>query len=85
MNYVEAIEATISAKQARIEIERHGLSYADFVADCGKRDSYKGKTILDWLGYQMKQCRNEPPLIGQLIGAILLNALVFGIALTFPM
>lgn len=51
MNYDEAIEATISAKQARIEIERHGLSYADFVADCGKRDSYKGKTILDWLGY----------------------------------
>jgi hypothetical protein len=51
MNYEQAIKAIISAKQARIEIERHGLSYADFIADCGKREAYKGKTILDWLGY----------------------------------
>jgi hypothetical protein len=51
MNYEDARAATVTREQARREIIRHGLAWTDFVADCGDRASYRGRTILDWLGY----------------------------------
>jgi hypothetical protein len=51
MNYHEAIEAIITSDEARAEIEKHGLSFADFVSDEGKREEYSGREVLAWLGY----------------------------------
>lgn len=51
MTYDEAIEATVSAREAQIEIEAHGLNWTDFLADVGERATYSGKDVLDWLGY----------------------------------
>lgn len=46
-----AREQTVTAAQAKREIEKHSLSFEDFVKECGKRASYKGSTVLNWLGY----------------------------------
>lgn len=51
MNYEKAILATVTQKQARHEILEHGLKFTDFVIDCGDKPFYKGKTVLDWIGY----------------------------------
>lgn len=47
----EARRAIVSAKQARREIARHGLSFDEFTAEKGLRENYRGATVLDWLGY----------------------------------
>ena len=51
MNYFEAIDAEVTPVEARREIERHSLLWADFVADCGSKLSYSGAEVLGWLGY----------------------------------
>ena len=51
MNYEEAMETTVTKEEAKKEISLHGLSFEDFVLDCGDRKSYKGSTVLNWLGY----------------------------------
>ncbi len=51
MNEDEARKTMVSARQAMREVHSHGLSWADFVADCGDRDEYRGSVVLDWLGY----------------------------------
>ena len=51
MTYEEAVEATVSAQEAKIEIEAHGHAWADFVADLGEHSTYSGKDVLGWLGY----------------------------------
>lgn len=51
MNYEDAIEATVSRKEAMREIARHGLSWEDFIREEGDEETYIGKVILDWLGY----------------------------------
>jgi hypothetical protein len=52
MDYETACEIEISAKQARLEIEKHeGCSWDDFIADCSEKQTYLGSEVLDWLGY----------------------------------
>ena len=50
-SYEEAMEAEVSADEARREIEKHGLSWQDFLNDVGMKDMYIGQEVLDWLGY----------------------------------
>lgn len=49
--YEEAREARVTREQARREIEKHGCSWADFLAECGDHPIYRGAVVLDWLGY----------------------------------
>lgn len=51
MTFDEAMEAMITAGMARREIEKHGLAWADFVAEYGERQHYRGRDVLVWLGY----------------------------------
>lgn len=51
MNYEQAIEETVTRKQAMREIARHSLSWEDFVREEGDEETYPGKVVLDWLGY----------------------------------
>lgn len=51
MNYLEALEVTVSKKEAQREIEKHQLLWDDFIEECGDCEEYKGDTILNWLGY----------------------------------
>lgn len=37
--------------KARSIIVEHGQSFAEFESNMGKRDSYTGKQIFEWLGY----------------------------------
>jgi len=50
-SYEEAVEAEVSADEARREIEKHGLEWQDFLNDVGMKDLYTGQEVLDWLGY----------------------------------
>lgn len=51
MKYEEALKATVTAEQAENEVEKHGFSFHKFAADYGWKPTYKGKDVLDWLGY----------------------------------
>tara|TARA_R110000824_G_scaffold38423_2_gene117386 strand:- start:305 stop:463 length:159 start_codon:yes stop_codon:yes gene_type:complete len=52
MDYDEAIEAIVSAKEARHEIEnQHCLCFEEFQAEAGHHDTYTGREVLEWLGY----------------------------------
>lgn len=51
MTYEDAIQWTVTASQAKREIEKHGCEWSEFVQDCGDKATYSGKTVLDWLGY----------------------------------
>ncbi len=51
MNYSEATQSTITREQAVREIEDHCVSVEEFYSECGKKDTYLGKIVLDWLGY----------------------------------
>jgi hypothetical protein len=53
-NEDDAREATVSAKQAKYEIEiNHSVAdgFVDFVAEYGQHPTYNGGDVLDWLGY----------------------------------
>jgi len=51
MTYEEATEAIVTQDEARREIEKHGFTLAEFMADNGDQQEYFGQTVLDWLGY----------------------------------
>jgi hypothetical protein len=52
MTYEEAKDATVTAKEARYEIETmHSLCFDSFQQDYGYKDTYQGSDVLDWLGY----------------------------------
>lgn len=51
MEAVETYAWDISRQEAEAEIVQHGLRFADFLAECGDRESYNGKTVMEWLGY----------------------------------
>lgn len=53
MTYYESAEGqTISKERAKKEIEKHnGDTWAEFLQDCGKHDSYNAQSVLGWLGY----------------------------------
>lgn len=46
-----AMEATVTAAQAKREIEKHGLDPRDFFREIGRRETYSGADVLGWLGY----------------------------------
>lgn len=47
----EAREATVTAKQAAAEVMRHGFNPELFFEEIGRRETYRGSEVLDWLGY----------------------------------
>ena len=47
----EAYEAVITRKQVIETLKEHGYDPKDFFAECGDRDTYTGKVVLDWMGY----------------------------------
>lgn len=52
MDYEEAMEATISRKEAMREIAKHDCEgWSAFIADVGDKYEYTGAEVLDWLGY----------------------------------
>ena len=51
MTYLEAIQVTVTANEAKHEIEKHLLSFQDFQREVGYRQEYTGQEVLDWLGY----------------------------------
>lgn len=58
MNYDEAIECEVSAREAKDEIRRHSgdadeaaRKWAEFIAEQGERDVYAGADVLAFLGY----------------------------------
>ena len=50
-SYQDAHEGTVTARQARREIERHHVAWEAFTAACGVSETYTGAVVLDWLGY----------------------------------
>lgn len=44
-------EPMISKVEAMREVRRHGLDWADFIAEAGDKAEYNGREILEWLGY----------------------------------
>lgn len=50
-SYEEAAEARVPRADVEHFVRQHGHDVADMVADLGDRTHYKGKDVLDWLGY----------------------------------
>lgn len=51
MTYDEAIDATITRKEAIEEIKKHGINPAEFFQEIGEKEEYIGSDVLNWLGY----------------------------------
>lgn len=51
MEYYDACEAEVTLEQARHEVEKHNLPWDEFVKEIGEYDTYRGRDVLDWLGY----------------------------------
>ena len=51
MTYDEAIETSVTKREALAEIEAHGIDPKDFLEDMGNHDTYAGADVLAWLGY----------------------------------
>jgi hypothetical protein len=51
MTYDEAIEATITKREALAEIKAHGIDPEEFLEEMGNHDIYAGADVLAWLGY----------------------------------
>lgn len=51
MSYDDAIEATVTKREAIAEIKAHGLDPQDFFDEVGKKEEYIGLEVLSWLGY----------------------------------
>jgi len=52
MTYDQAMEQnTVTAYAAKVEIEKHGLDFEDFIADYEEHETYCTNDIMVWLGY----------------------------------
>jgi hypothetical protein len=51
MTYDEAIEATVTKRDALAEVKAHGIDPEEFLVDMGSHDTYAGADVLAWLGY----------------------------------
>jgi hypothetical protein len=51
VTYEDAVQALIARDVAVAEILDHDCDPVEFFTDCGDRDSYTGREILNWLGY----------------------------------
>ncbi|MDF1836739.1 MAG: hypothetical protein P1V35_02625 [Planctomycetota bacterium] len=54
MNYHEATNISVTASQAKVEIEKHDCDFYEFVTEYGIHPIYSGADVLDWLGYETK-------------------------------
>lgn len=41
----------INPDEARREVDKHGASWEDFLAEVGEKPVYTGAEVLGWLGY----------------------------------
>ena len=41
----------VTEKEARREVEKHGIDWQEFVEEMGRRDCYDSAEVLAWLGY----------------------------------
>lgn len=46
-----AEEAVVTRQQALVEVWGHQLDPQEFLKECGDQPLYRGKVLLDWLGY----------------------------------
>jgi hypothetical protein len=51
MSYEEALDVTVTRREALNEVVDHGLEWRDFILDCGDLPEYSGEEVLAWLGY----------------------------------
>jgi hypothetical protein len=51
MDLQHAMEATVTRQQAQREIAKHSAEWSKFVAEHGDHETYRGETVLGWLGY----------------------------------
>lgn len=52
MTYYESAEGEqINAARAKLEVEKHGSLWCDFLEDNGLRAAYDAQEVLNWLGY----------------------------------
>lgn len=51
MTYEQAIDATVTKREALAEVEAHGVDPEEFLEELGNRDTYAGADVLAWLGY----------------------------------
>ena len=51
MSYEDACETIFSRARVIREIKDHHLDPRAFFAEVGDRKEYKGRTVLNWLGY----------------------------------
>jgi hypothetical protein len=51
MSYDEAMEVTVTRREALNEVLEHSLEWSDFLLDCGDLPEYSGEQVLAWLGY----------------------------------
>jgi len=53
MTYYESAEGeTITRARALAELHAHGCDdIADFLVECGDRETYDAQVVLQWLGY----------------------------------
>ena len=52
MTYEQAMQNnTVTAYEAKIEIEKHGKEYEEFVCENGESETYYSKDVLIWMGY----------------------------------
>jgi hypothetical protein len=51
MQLEDALECTVTRKEAIAEIKKHGVPIEDFFDEVGDREEYHGSDVLYWLGY----------------------------------
>jgi|TARA_R110000868_G_scaffold185702_1_gene427721 hypothetical protein len=51
MQLEDALECTVTRKEAIAEIMKHGVPIEDFFDEVGYREEYQGSDVLHWLGY----------------------------------
>lgn len=50
-NYEYACEAILTREEALAQVRQHQVSVDEFLQDVGDKPYYRGKEVLDWLGY----------------------------------
>jgi hypothetical protein len=51
MQLEDALECTVTRKEAIAEIKKHGVPIEEFFDEVGDRPEYQGSDVLHWLGY----------------------------------
>lgn len=52
MTYYESAKGlNITKERAEIECKKHGVSFQEFIDECGDKEYYDAQFVLRWLGY----------------------------------